>query len=152
AWAMVALVFAATVLVYLPAMRAEFIWNDIDYVTAPALQSAAGLKRIWVEVGATEQYYPLLHTAFWVEHMLWGDTPLGYHLVNVLLHAGAACLFAAVLRRLAVPGAWLAALLFALHPICVESVAWISEQKNTLSLVFYLGAALAWLRFDASRE
>ncbi len=150
-WAMAALVCAAAILVYLPAMKAEFIWNDSDYVTAPELQSTEGLGRIWAEVGSTQQYYPLLHSAFWLEHRLWGDNPFGYHFVNVLLHAAAACLFAAVLRRLAVPGAWLAALLFALHPICVESVAWVTEQKNTLSLVFYLGAALAWLRFDASR-
>ena len=147
-----ALVFAVTLLAYLPAVRAGFIWNDSEYVTAPALQSWPGLWRIWSEVGATEQYYPLLHSAFWVEHRLWGDAPAGYHLVNILLHAGAACLFAGVLRRLAVPGAWLAALLFALHPVCVESVAWISEQKNTLSLVFYLAAAFAYLRFDASRD
>ena len=149
--AMTVLVFAATLLAYLPAVRAEFIWNDADYVTAPALQSWDGLRRIWTEVGATEQYYPLLHSAFWVEHKLWGDAPSGYHLINILLHAGAACLFAAFLRRLAVPGAWLAALIFALHPVCVESVAWISEQKNTLSLVFFLGAALAYLRFDELR-
>ena len=147
-----AFVFAVTLLAYLPAVRAGFIWNDSDYVTAPALQSLAGLWRIWSEVGATEQYYPLLHSAFWVEHRLWGDAPLAYHVVNILLHAGAACLFAAVLRRLTVPGAWLAALLFALHPVCVESVAWISEQKNTLSLVFYLAAALAYLRFHETRS
>src|SRR5436309_2543260 len=98
AWAV--FVFAVTPIAYLPALRADFIWNDSDYVTAPALQSLHGLWRIWAEVGATEQYYPLLHSAFWLEHRLWGDAPLGYHLVNVLLHAGAACLFAAVLRRL----------------------------------------------------
>ena len=147
-----AFVLVATLLAYLPAVRADFIWNDSDYVTAPALQSLHGLWRIWCEVGATQQYYPLLHSAFWLEHRLWGDSPIGYHLVNILLHAGAAGLFAAVLRRLAVPGAWLAALLFALHPVCVESVAWISEQKNTLSLVFYLAAALTYLRFDATRR
>ncbi len=146
-----ALVFGLTLLAYLPAVRAGFIWNDSDYVTAPELQSLHGLGRIWTEVGATEQYYPLLHSAFWVEHHLWGDAPIGYHLVNILLHAGAACLFGAVLKKLAVPGAWLAALLFALHPVCVESVAWVSEQKNTLSLVLYLAAALYYLRFDASR-
>jgi tetratricopeptide (TPR) repeat protein len=146
------LVFGATLLAYFPAINAGFVWNDRDYVTKPALRSVAGLARIWTEVGATEQYYPLLHSAFWLEHRLWGDAAAGYHLVNILLHATAACLLALILRRLAVPGAWLAALLFALHPVCVESVAWIAEQKNTLSTVLYLAAALAYLRFDEQRS
>jgi tetratricopeptide (TPR) repeat protein len=149
-----ALVACATVVAYLPALRGGFIWNDSDYVTAPALRSLGGLVRIWVEPGATQQYYPLLHSAFWVEHRLFGDRPLGYHAVTLLLHAGSAVLFALVLRRLLSggPAAWLAALLFALHPVHVESVAWITEQKNTLSLALYLGAALAYLRFDQTRR
>jgi tetratricopeptide (TPR) repeat protein len=137
---------AATVLAYWPALRSGLIWNDPDYVTRPELRSLHGLARIWGEVGATEQYYPALHSAFWLEHRLWGDAPLGYHLANVLLHAAAACLFALVLRRLAVPGAWLGGLLFALHPVAAESVAWISEQKNTLSTVLYLAAAMTYLK------
>lgn len=148
-----ALIVAATVAAYLPAIiHGGLIWNDPDYVTRPELRPLAGLGRIWFELGATEQYYPVLHSAFWLEHRAWGEAALGYHLVNVLWHALAACLLAAVLRRLAVPGAWLAGLLFALHPVEVESVAWISEQKNTLSLVLYLLAALAYLRFDRERE
>lgn len=133
--------------VYWPALHGQFLWDDNSHVTRADLRSFAGLGRIWFEVGATQQYYPLLHSAFWLEHRLWGDAVLGYHIVNVLLHATAACLFAAVLRRLAVPGAWLAAVLFLVHPVCVESVAWISEQKNTLSAVLYLAAALAFLRW-----
>ena len=144
--------FLLTLVAYAPAMTAEFIWNDSDYVTAPELRSLAGLGRIWFEVGATEQYYPLLHSAFWLQHQLWGDSPTGYHLVNILLHATSACLLVAVLRRLAIPGAWLAGFIFALHPVYVESVAWISEQKNTLSLAFYLSAALLYLRFDQERR
>ncbi len=150
-WWLAALVFAAVAVAYLPAIRAGFIWNDHDYVTKPELQSLVGLSRIWCELGATEQYYPILHSAFWVQHKLWGDAALGYHLLNVLLHATAACLLGLILRRLAVPGAWLAALLFGLHPVCVESVAWISEQKNTLSTVFYLAALLVYLDFDDKR-
>jgi tetratricopeptide (TPR) repeat protein len=147
------LIFAATLVAYLPALRAGFIWDDFPgHVTRPDLRSLSGLARIWFEPGATQQYYPLLHSAFWVEHRLWGDAPFGYHLVNVLLHATAACLVGAVLRRLALPGAWFAALLFALHPVGVESVAWISEQKNTLSTVLYLCAALAYFRFDDERR
>jgi tetratricopeptide (TPR) repeat protein len=141
-------IYAATLLAYFPALRGALLWNDHDYVTQASLQSLHGLKLIWFQVGATEQYYPLLHTAFWVEHRLWGDAPLGYHLVNVLLHATSACLLAMILRRWSAPGAWLAAGILALHPVCVESVAWISEQKNTLSTVFYLLAAHAYLRFE----
>ncbi len=138
---------AATLLAYAPALRNGFIWNDPDYVTRPELRSLPGLARIWGRVGATEQYYPVLHTAFWAEHRLWGDSPLGYHLANVLLHALAAGLFGLLLRRLGVRGAWLGALLFALHPVAAESVAWVSEQKNTLSAVLYLLAALAYFKW-----
>jgi len=151
-WWLVATLFACTLIAYLPALRAGFTWNDADYVTSPELRSLHGLWRIWFDLGSTQQYYPLLHSAFWVQHQLFGDEPSGYHIANVLLHASAACLFALFLRRLAVPGAWLAGFLFALHPVCVESVAWITEQKNTLSLVFYLAAGLAYLSFDEQRK
>ncbi len=146
------LLFAATLLAYLPALSGGFLWDDAGHVTRADLRSLAGLGRIWFEIGATQQYYPVLHSAFWFEHLLWGDSTVAYHLLNVVLHATAACLFARLLQRLAVPGAWFAALLFALHPVCVESVAWISEQKNTLSAVFYLLAALAYLRFHNGRR
>ena len=150
--ALFAAVLAATLVAYFPALTGDFLWDDAGHVTRPDLRSWAGLARIWFEVGATQQYYPLLHSAFWLEHRLWGDATLGYHLVNVLWHATAACLLVGVLRRLAVPGALLAGLVFALHPVMVESVAWIAEQKNTLSTVFYLAAARAWLRFEDERR
>ncbi|MGH7655526.1 MAG: tetratricopeptide repeat protein [Gemmatimonadaceae bacterium] len=117
-----------------------------------ALRSLGGLRDIWFKLGATQQYYPLLHSAFWVEAQFWGDSVLGYHLMNVVLHVIAACLVVTLCQRLEIKGAWLAGAIFALHPVNVESVAWISEQKNTLSLVFYLLAALAYLRFDAARK
>jgi tetratricopeptide (TPR) repeat protein len=145
-------VLAAVVLVYLPALTGGFLWDDDAHVTRQSLRSLHGLWRIWFEPGATQQYYPLLHSAFWVEHRLWGDSVLGYHLLNVILHAAAAWLLFAILRGMAFPVPRLAALLFALHPVCVESVAWISEQKNTLSAVFYLLSALAYLRFDGNRR
>ena len=137
---------------YLPALRGGLLWDDTSHVTTPELQSLHGLWRIWFDLGATQQYYPLLHSAFWMEHRIWGDAVLGYHLTNVTLHAASACLVVMIVRRLSLPGAWLAGLVFALHPVCVESVAWISEQKSTLSGVFYLGSALAYLRFDQSRR
>ena len=111
-----------------------------------------GLWRIWFSLGATQQYYPLLHSAFWLEHRLWGDAVLGYHLANLAEHALAACLVVLIVRRLALPGAWLAGLVFALHPVSVEAVAWISEQKSTLSAVFYLASALVYLGFDHTRR
>jgi tetratricopeptide (TPR) repeat protein len=136
---------------YWPNLRGGLVWDDAAHVTSPPLQSVSGLGRIWSDPRATQQYYPLLHSFFWVEHRVWGDATLGYHLVNVLEHAAAACLLVVILRRLSMPGAGLTGVVFAVHPVCAESVAWISEQKNTLSLVFYLAAALAYLRFDASR-
>src|ERR1022692_1555649 len=150
-WWTAALILALTLACYWPALRGEMVWDDDAHVTKPGLRSVAGLWQIWANLRATQQYYPLLHSAFWLEHRLWGDATLGYHLANVLLHAAAAGLLVLILRRLGVPGAWLAGLLFAVHPVCVESVAWISEQKNTLSLVIYLLAALAYLRFDRDR-
>jgi tetratricopeptide (TPR) repeat protein len=146
------LLLLATLIAYFPGLHGDFLWDDAGHVTNPELRSWSGLRRIWFEPGITQQYYPLLHSAFWLEHRLWGDATLGYHLVNVLWHATSACLLIALLRRLAVSGALLAGWLFALHPVCVESVAWISEQKNTLSTVFYLLAALAWLRFEEERR
>lgn len=141
-----------TGLAYLPSLRGGFLWNDLDYVTAPSLRGGAGLWRIWTEPGATEQYYPLLHSVFWMECRLWGDHALGYRLATLALHLGSALLFVRLLQRLAVPGAWLAGFFFALHPVHVASVAWIAEQKNTLSLVFYLGAALVYLRFTTTKR
>lgn len=148
----VAAMAAVVFLVYQPCWHGGFIWDDEGHVTALALRSWSGLWRIWFDVGATVQHYPLLHTAFWLEHRLWGDAVLGYHLLNIALHCLAALLAWRLLRRLRVPGAALAAAVFALHPVHVESVAWISEQKNTLSAVFYLSALLVYLRFDESRR
>ena len=151
-WLLASILLLATLAAYHPAWHGGMVWDDDDHVTRPELRSAAGLYRIWFEVGATVQYYPLLHSAFWLEHRLFGDGTFGYHLVNILLHFLAAWMAAILLRRMSVPGAWLAAAIFALHPVHVESVAWITELKNTLSAVFYLGAVMLYLRFDQSRK
>jgi protein O-mannosyl-transferase len=143
-----AAILLATVFAYLPAYKAGFIWDDDAYVTEnPALHDLDGLRRIWFMIGATDQYYPLVFTTFWIERQLWGLAPLGYHVVNVLLHAASAILVWLILRRLSVPAAMFAALLFALHPVHVESVAWVTERKNVLSGVFYLAAAHCFIRY-----
>ena len=137
---------AAVIVAYLPALEAGFIWNDDTYVTENAtLDGLSGLGRIWSDPTANEQYYPLVFTIYWIEKRFWGLHPFGYHLVNILVHAGAALLLWRFLRRLGLPGAWIAAATFALHPLCVESVAWVTELKNTLSLLLVLAAAHTWL-------
>ncbi|MCP4594571.1 MAG: tetratricopeptide repeat protein [bacterium] len=139
---------ALTALAYWPVSDCGYIWDDNHYVTQnPTLSDTDGLRRIWSEPGATPQYYPLVFTSFWVEHHLWGTNPWGYHIVNVLLHGVGSVLVWRVLRRLGLPGAWVASAIFAVHPVHVESVAWITERKNVLSGAFYLAAALAYLRF-----
>lgn len=151
-WGFAALVLIAILVVYFPAIRGQPIWDDDGHITRQELKSLHGLWRIWSEPGATQQYYPLLHTAFWIENKLWGDLPIGYHLVNIALHVYAVVVVKMILQRLSLPGSGLAAAIFALHPVHVESVAWISEQKNTLSAAFYLTACLVYLDYDQSRR
>ena len=144
--ALFAMVFAA----YWPALNAGFIWDDDVYVHENhALRNLEGLQQIWLEPGVVPQYYPLVHTTFWIEYHVWELRTAGYHAVNIALHGLAAALLWIVLRRLQFSSAvaWLAAAVFALHPVHVESVAWITERKNVLSLVFYLSALLAYMRF-----
>ena len=138
----------ATCVAYIPALQCGFIWDDDDYVVKnQTLRDLAGLKSIWFDLAATPQYYPLVHSSFWFEYQCWGLNPIGYHVTNILIHAINAILIWQILLRLAVPAAWLAALVFAIHPVHVESVAWITERKNVLSGMFYLFAVISFLRF-----
>ena len=147
-WLLGLILMAATILVYQPVWHAGFIWDDDYYVTNnQTLHTLDGLRQIWFVPGATLQYYPLTFTTFWMEYHLWELNPLGYHLINVLLHACNVTLLWLILRKLGVRGAWLAAALFALHPVCVESVVWVTERKNTLSGFFYLGSILVAMKF-----
>ena len=136
---------------YLPAMLwGGFVWDDRIFTDAKPVQEISGLWQIWFAPSAIAEeahYWPLVYTTFWLEHKLWGFDPTGYHIVNVLLHLANTLLLWHLLRRLAVPGAWLVAAVFAVHPLHVESVAWVIERKDVLSGLFYLAAVLAWMRF-----
>jgi len=144
----IALLVMLAAVAYYPALDNGFIWDDPEYIiNNPTLRTAEGLKQIWFEPGATPQYYPLVFSAFWLEFQGWQLDAYYYHLINVLLHALSAILLWALLRKLGIPGAWLAAAIFAIHPVHVESVAWITERKNVQSGVLYLGAFVAYLRF-----
>lgn len=136
-----------TLLVYLPAIRGGFIWNDDTDVVDNIVLQDNGLARVWFTT-ESRNYWPIVWTSYWIEYQLWGLNPMGYHIVNVLIHAGCGLLVWRVLLRLAIPGAWLAALFFAIHPVNVESAAWITQQKNTLALLFFLTSVLMFLRYE----
>jgi tetratricopeptide (TPR) repeat protein len=169
------LLLLVTVAVYTPVFDARFLHDDDELLTANPIvhrggrgfgpEARAGLRELWVPApGALTRFHlpgiPVTATALWLEWRLFGTDEVraapeerglgapGYHVVNVLLHALCALLLWRVLGRLAVPGAWWAALLWAVHPVCVESVAWISEQKNTLSMAFLLASCHAWIRWS----
>ena len=147
-WLLGGLIFVATLLVYWPALHGGFIWDDDDHiVNNETLRNLNGLRDIWTAPGATMQYYPLSFSVWWLDYHLWKLDTVGYHLQNVLLHSLVSILLWQVLKRLRVPGAWLAGAIFALHPVNVMSVAWMTELKNTLSCTLALASAWAYLRF-----
>jgi tetratricopeptide (TPR) repeat protein len=146
------LLAVVTIFAYRPAWNGGFIWDDDYYVINNELLTATdGLRRIWFSLDAPSQYFPLVYTTFRIEHALWGLNPSGYHWVNLLLHVANALLVWRVLVRLKVPGAWLAGTIFALHPVQVESVAWITERKNVLMGFFFLLTLFAWIAFVDER-
>ncbi|MGA2138669.1 MAG: glycosyltransferase family 39 protein, partial [Verrucomicrobiia bacterium] len=148
-WVCAFVLVLITLLTYQPAWRAGFIWDDDDHLTANrAMTAPRGLQMIWSSL-AVSRYYPLTLTSFWVQRRLWGLNPMPYHLVNIALHAVNGVLLFSLLRRLRVPAAWLAAIVWVLHPVNVESVAWITELKNTQSAAFFFLALLCFLRFEA---
>src|SRR5947208_5110865 len=151
-WFFCLILAVVTILAYQPAWQGGLLWDDDNCTTPPELRSLDGLRRIWFVPRTIAQYYPLLFSSYWLQQRLWGDSPSGYHLVNLLLHIGCVVLVLRILRFLRIPGAELATIIFALHPVNVETVAWISERKNTLSGVFGLAATLWYLKFDENRS
>src|SRR5438876_8757922 len=148
AWLFGVVLTAVTILAYLPAWHGGFLWDDDDYIIKNELLTAPdGWQRIWFSLDSPSQYFPFTYSTFRIEHALWGLNTTGYHWVNLLLHVGSALQVWAVLARLRVPGAWLAAAIFALHPVQVESVAWITERKNVLMGFFFLLTLFAWIAF-----
>src|SRR6184192_264500 len=149
--ALVAAIIVAVVVVYLPALRGNFVWDDFLLITGnPLLQNFSGLLEIW-SGGRTADYFPLTNTIFWIEHHLFGANATGYHAVNILLQIANALLVWRLLTRLNIPGAWLAGLIFGIHPVHVASVAWISELKNLLAMFFALLSVLCFLELDDQR-
>lgn len=147
-WLFPLFLIAATFITYHPAWHGGFLWDDYCVPHGPhdlGHYTLSGLRDIWLY--PTHQYYPLTYTTCWLEYHIWGLNTTGFHLVNILLHSLSSVLVWLILRRLKVPGAWLAAAIFALHPVNSESVAWISERKNTLSCFFFLCSTLAALKF-----
>jgi Tfp pilus assembly protein PilF len=148
-WFLALVLVLVTFAAYQPVWRAGFIWDDNDHLTAnPAVAASNGLRMIWSSL-AVSRYYPLTLTSFWIQRRLWGLNPLPYHLVNVALHATNGILIFFLLRRLRARAAWLAATLWALHPVNVESVAWITELKNTQSGLFFFLSVWCFLRSEA---
>src|SRR5688572_9864799 len=138
------LILLLTFAIYWPALRGGFVWDDMILVEKNQLATGdLNLRTVWFGTD-----FPLTTVMFWIQWLLWGKNTFGYHVVNVLLHATSAVLVWRILLRLKIPGAWLAAALFAVHPVCVASVAWISEFKNTLSLPICLLSLWWYLRFE----
>ena len=151
AWLWGLLLIAFVFIAYAPVFHAGFIWDDESHLTRnPCIVGPLGLKEIWTSTQAV--YYPLVLTTFWVLHKFVGLNPLPYHILNVLMHAGSAVLLWRVLRQLGVRGAWLGAVLWALHPVMVQSVAWVTELKNTQSCLFYLLSIYCFLNWEKQSQ
>ena len=144
---------AAIFVFYFPALSGEFIWDDVLFSEEKTIHDWSSLWDIWFapsEIAGEGHYWPITYTTFWLEHKLFGLNPLGYHIVNCTLYFINVVLIWRLLLRLEVPGAWAISMIFTVHPLHVESVAWLIERKDLLSALFYLGAVHVWLRFRES--
>lgn len=139
------LIFCAVVVVFWPVYSAGFIWDDNVMLTDSPLMRGP-FSALWTGASGVD-YFPVTYSSLWLEWRLWGMNAAGYHVTNALLHACSCVVLWRVFVRLKFPAAWLAALLFAVHPVNVESVAWIAERKNVLAMLFYAVTAWAFVRF-----
>lgn len=145
----VTIIFLALFTYHNAILNGNFIWDDDDYITEnPVLRSVKGLYDIWLSPFSLPQYYPAVHTSFWIEYRLWGLNPGRFILTNILLHSLSAFILWRILSLLEIKSAWFAAIIFTIHPVCVESVAWITERKNTLGTFFYLLSAYYYIKYD----
>jgi tetratricopeptide (TPR) repeat protein len=156
-WLMVllraALIVGAGLWVYSPVFHGDWLWDDDWYITHnPLLRDGSGLWKFWFQPGAWVEYYPIEETLLWIEWHLFGDDTLGYHLATIALHLANALLVWRLLAKMGLAKGWIGGLIFAVHPACVDSVAWIAETKNTLMLLPFLLAMAAWIDYDAKRR
>jgi hypothetical protein len=143
----------AALVSFWPALRGGPVLDDAWYIFEnPLMKDPAGLAKFWFAPGSWIEFYPLQETVLWLEYQLWGDETLGYHLVNLALHVGNALLVWRLLSKFGIRWAWIGGLIFAVHPAQVESVANMTELKNTLSLAPFLGAMMAWIDFEERGE
>lgn len=149
-WLLGLVIVVLVAVTYIPAMQGGFVWDDTCFVTYAAVSKGlSGLWEIWFSPEGNEKeghYWPFVYSSFWLEHKLWGFSPAGYHIVNVLFHIANSLLVWRLMLRLGVPAAWLVAAVFSVHPLRVESVAWVIERKDVLSGFLYLAIALIWIR------
>jgi protein O-mannosyl-transferase len=148
-----AVILLAVLWIYSPAYHGDWLWDDDQLLTAnPTVQSASlqGLAKLWFDPDGAD-YFPLSYTALWAQWPFFGQRPTGYHVTSILLHALSSLLVWRLFSRMRIPGAWLGGMLFAVHPLCVESVAWVSETKNTLSMPLFLLSCICWVEQDEER-
>jgi tetratricopeptide (TPR) repeat protein len=152
-WLQGAMIVLGAVIIFLPVLHGNWLWDDnIDITQNGVTRGAKGLWTIWFQPGSQLDYYPVKASVQWVQWHLWGNDTFGYHLTNLLLHIASALLVWRLFQKLGLKLAWLGGLIFAIHPALVESVAWIAELKNTLSMPFFLLAAIFYLEYDAHRR
>jgi Tfp pilus assembly protein PilF len=136
--------------IYSPTYHGQWLWDDDQLVWQnPFVKdtSLRGLAKLWFNPEGAD-FFPLSYTAMWAQWAFFDDKPTGYHVTTILLHIVGSLLLWTLLARMRIPGAWLSGLLFAVHPVAVESVAWVAETKNTLSMPLFLLSCICWVAQD----